>query len=112
MIFSKVLYAINSVKQAQQQGLIPQQKYQIKLTELKNDLDSMIHFFNTQLPTAPQEAQQEFASEVYAFFVLIDKMHANENSLNTQDSNTLRYIYKKTKEIKDKIPPPKFSQMT
>lgn len=110
MVFSKVLYAINTVKLAQQQGHIPPQKYQIKLKEVAEDFNSMLLYYRTILPSIPQEAKQEFASEVYSFYLLVDKMHANENNLNEKDASILRQIYTETKKIKDKLPPPMVSE--
>ena len=96
MRFSTILFTINQIKDAQKHGLAPQE-YRIDTTEVINDYEAMVDYYENQAPNDSLEAIKDFKREVQQFYLIVKDMYLD---LGTPE---LEIIYTETRKIRESL---------
>ena len=101
MLFSTILNAIEATKTAQKSGS-GQLTYEITISDIISDYNSMMSFYNNQFLKSPPAVQQEFKAEVTEFYLIVDRLSA-DNQLPPKENDKLFATRVKVRQLKEKL---------
>lgn len=101
MIFSSIIETIKIIQNAQKNGM-QKQNYEISISDITSDYNAMLAFYNKQFQSAPLETKQEFKKEVNEFYLVLDRLCA-DNNLPPKENDNLFNIRVKTRKLKETL---------
>lgn len=90
--FSSVIQVKDQIKEAQKQGLPPQQ-YLIEPRDMVEDYNKMINWYNTNARTATTKQLSGFAEEVHAFYLIAKDLYIDLSDKKDEQSEQMYNIY-------------------
>lgn len=95
--FSSVIQVKDQIKEAQKQGLPPQQ-YLIEPRDMVDDYNKMINWYNTNAKTSTTTQLKGFAEEVHAFYLIAKDLYIDLSDKEDEQSEQMYNIYIRARE--------------